>query len=206
MFNTITKSGKTGKIRRISIAALMLITAGSAGSLFAEGGRLSLAASGGASIFDGETVAQMGLTLSAPVSPWLDLTLSGNAFHTLARGYTGAEGTYQAEVGWTALGLRPHLRLNDRVDIGFPVTSGSGILRFRYESEYRDDLTWTEEVPDQVIFWTQTAGTDLRVKVSEQMSMSLEGGWRLTSPLRSPLADDDDLSSWYAVAGAVYRL
>lgn len=197
MFNRI---GKT-----VMIALVLIIAAGS-GALFADGGRLAVGSGIGATTFDGETVGTLGLQISAPVRNWLDITLSGTAVHTLERGYTGPEGTYQAETAWTALGLRPHIRIGERLDIGFPVSSGSGILRFRYEEPHRSSLTWTEEVLDQVTFWTQSIGADLRFDLSEKLSVSAEGGLRFTSPLRTPLADDGDLSGWYAGAGVGYRL
>ncbi|MCF7927464.1 MAG: hypothetical protein K9L68_00095 [Spirochaetales bacterium] len=168
---------------------------------------LEVSLSVGATMFDGEAAGMLAARLSYGLWDWMEVVLDGTALHTLERSYRDEEGkAYQAGVGWASLGLRPHINLGERIEIGFPLTSGSGIVQYRYEYGYRDDLVWTDEILDQVTVGVTTVGMDILVNINGNFLLSVEAGSRFSSPLDSPLARDNALTSWYTGLRAGFAL
>jgi hypothetical protein len=161
-----------------------------------------------ASTLDGEPVGQVTVSGSVRVVEWLDLELSGTAIHTLERSYEDAEGRdFQSESAWSGIGIRPFMPLGHRVEVGLPIRSANGIVQFRYERPYRDDLRWTEEIIDRETVVVNSIGIDVSVAVSPNWIVRAEAGGRVSSPIRTVVSfDKGALNGWYAGVGAVYRL
>jgi hypothetical protein len=177
----------------------------SAGTAFGEG--LYLQAAVGAGELDGRPVGELGLRLGTKLTPWLDGGAHAAAFHTLEREYEDAKGrTYQAESGYTALYLRPHLGIGERVELGITLQSGTGLLQYRYTREYREELVWTEELLDSVTFGMYAAGLDLTLRLCPVHAITLGGGYRGASPLRTPYADNGDWNSPYVGLSYTWKL
>jgi hypothetical protein len=170
-----------------------------AGAGFAADLSPTVTIGGGATEFDGEVMPMISISVGLPVLEWLDVewTYAGPDSHRLEYEDSGAK-TYKAQPSWSTLGLRPHVRLGQRVDIGFPIAGGFGLITYRYDKEYREAMTWTEEYLDVVDYTVNTAGLDVRVAVARRWIVEAEAGWRFTSPMQTPLADSDVLNGYYA--------
>ena len=158
--------------------------------------------------YDGEPVAEATVSGSVRLLSWMDLLVSATAIHTLERSYEDEEGrTYQSETAWAGLGLRPFLSLGERVEIGLPLRSSNGVVQFRYERPYRDELPWDDEILDRETMVVYTGGVDAVFDVSDRWSLTAEAGGRVSSPVRVALDfDRHALNSWYAGLGATYRI
>lgn len=189
---------------RISLATIFAGVTG----LVAAVPPIHLGVATAASTLDGKTVVQVTASGSVRVAEWLDLELSGTAIHTLERSYEDAEGRdFQSESAWSGIGLRPFIALGNRVEVGLPIRSANGIVQFRYERPYRDDLRWTEEVIDRETVVVNSIGIDLSVEIAQDWSIRAEAGGRVSSPIRTIVSfDKGALNGWYAGIGAVYRL
>ncbi len=169
-------------------------------------GGLTLSGDLGASTLDDEPVGLIGLRVTTSAGRWLDVGLSFGAVHTLERDYDDLAGReYQAEFGYASIVVRPRLSLGEVVEIGLPVSSGVGILQYRFERRYREELTWTEEFLDREPVHVYTAGIDIRVALSERFGARVEGGYRAATGLDSPLAERDTANGPYTIAGVVFR-
>ena len=161
----------------------------------------------GAAILDGEPVVTIDVAAVTEAARWVDVGVRVGAVHTLERSYKDDEGrAYQAEVAQVQAMLRPKLVLGERVDLGLLLGVGNGLLQFRYEHKYRDEMTWTEEMLDRVSFAMYSAGADIRVGLGANLSLYGEGGYRATGYLDTPLMDDDALLGPYARAGVTYSI
>lgn len=161
--------------------------------------KLFITAGGGITEFDGKAAGTLSASAGTNLLPWLEGGINLTAFHTLERSYKGTEGRdFQAESGFAAIYLRPHFVIGGKLDIGFPVQSGSGTLLYRYEEKYRDELVWTEEILDQINYGVTSLGVDIRIALCDKHSLTLSGGYRGTSPIGSPYADKDALNGFGA--------
>ena len=173
----------------------------------ALGEGLFLSATVGAGQLDSRPVGELGLTLGTRLTPWLDGGASAGAFHTLEREYEDEQGrAYQAESGFTALYLRPHVDIGERLELGITLRSGTGILQYRYSHEYREELVWTEEILDSVTFGMYAAGLDVALRLCPFHEITLDGGYRGASPLRTPYADNGDWNSPYVGLSYTWKL
>lgn len=189
---------------RIGLAGLFASVA----ALVAAVPPIHLGVATAASTLDGEPVGQATVSGSVRVADWLDLELSGTAIHTLERSYEDAdERDYQSESAWSGIGARPFITVGDRVEVGLPIRSANGIVQFRYERPYRDELRWTEEIIDRETVVVNSIGVDLTVEIAKDWSIRAEAGGRVSSPIRTVVSfDKRALNGWYAGLGAVYRL
>jgi hypothetical protein len=191
--------------------AVAAVVATAAWAEDAPGGRfpetLRLGGGAGGSTLDGEPVATIDLEVMLEAVSWIDVGLRLGAVHTLERSYEDEGGmSYQAENAYASTVVRPKLVLGPRVELGLPLTVGRALLQFRYEHEYRDELTWDEELLDRVTVAMYTAGADMRVGLGRRVELQAEGGYRVTSPVESSLADSDVLVGPYARLGMSYSI
>ena len=199
-------------MKRLTVLLVMVAIVAAAAAAESAGARGFLAGvevggGAGAATLDGEPVVTIDVAATTEAARWVDVGVRVGAVHTLERSYKDDEGrAYQAEVAQIQAMLRPKLALGDRVDVGLLLGVGNGLLQFRYEHEYRDEMTWTEEMLDRVSFVMYSAGADVRVGLGTNLSLYGEGGYRATGYLETPLMDDDALVGPYARAGVTYSI
>lgn len=192
-------------IRRTGLSALLLAVFTMAAAALPP---VTAGITTGASTLDGAGVGQVTAGVRLRALSWLDLELSATAIHPLERSYEDASGrSYQSETGWSGIGIRPFIALGERVELGFPLRTAGGVVQFRYERPYRDEVDWTEEILDRETVAVNSVGIDLAVAVAERWSIVAEAGGRVGSPVRAVVpVDEAALASWYAGLGASYRL
>ena len=195
------------------ILAVAVLIALSTGSLFSQTetdenrrSRWSVQLEIGAGNAGDEACGEVGASVQWEYRQWLDLGLALRGITRLDHGREDALGReYHREAGYTALRLRPNMEVLPGWEIALPLEMGSGLLIYRYESKYAEELRWTEEILDQLTFAVYSAGIESRFSLGEHYALVVRGGYRTTSPVRSDLADTDELSSFWGDAGVSYR-
>ena len=160
----------------------------------------------GGGISGGEGTLEYGAALTRSIADWLDI---GAAVRGLSRVDHGDEDSmgrdYHMETAYAALRLRPKIRPVPGVELALPLEMGSGHLVYRYEHKYAKEMRWTEEVLDQLNYAVYSAGLEGLVHIGTRYSFLIRGGYRTTSPIRTDLADTDELSGFWADMGIAYR-
>lgn len=179
------------------IAVLMIV--GFSTSLLSaqDSRRLDFSLMGGATTYAGEVSGLGEARLSLSLSPWMDIFVGAAGVHHMERSTEGDLGDYHTEIGWSYLGFRPYLTLGNRVELGLSLSSGMGLVQYRYNRELQEELTWTEEYLDRVDVAVTTLAADMVVLLPRGWEAGIEGGWRFSSPLETPYGEKGDLSSWF---------
>jgi len=152
-----------------------------------QSGVFRIYAGAGSTQLDGEAVLALNGRISYSLKKWLDLGVQASAYHTLEREYTDDLGqSYQAESGLSGLFIRPNWDLTQRLNMGITVSSGMQMIQLRYSSEYRDQMVWTEEIPDQLQLTYNSLSLSMEYTLCPDHSLFLEGGFRQLHPFESP--------------------
>lgn len=112
---------------------------------------------------------------------------------------------YHMSSGFSTLVLSPKIGLGQRFELALPLETGSGILQYRYDGEYREELTWTEEILDQVTHSVYSIGIEPRLLFGENGALVATFGYRVTGPLRTTLAESGELDGFWGRAGYSWR-
>mgnify|MGYP006284455611 CR=1 FL=1 len=195
-------------MKKLSIVAALLLIVGIAMGVAEEAEARPWAAGvviGGGS-GDGEGMASLGVTVTREVSQWLDLGLSLAAFSKTGEHPEDELGrSYHLESGYGALLLRPKLAVTEWMELALPIESGSGTLLYRYDREYAEELRWTEETIDALTYAYYSIGLESRFFLGARYVATLSGGYQGTSPLRTDLAEKDELTGPWGRVGIAYR-
>lgn len=195
-------------MKKILVAAALLLVIG-IGISVAEEAKAHPWAAGvvlGGGAGDGDAMASLGASVSREVSDWLDLGLSLAAFSKTGEHPEDSLGrSYHLESGYGALLLRPKLGLTEWMELALPIETGSGTLIYRYDREYAEELRWTDETIDMLTYAYYSIGLESRFFLGERYVATLAGGYQTTSPLRTDLAESDELSGPWGRMGIAYR-
>jgi hypothetical protein len=160
----------------------------------------------GAGNSGGEGTLEYGAAISREIRHWLDI---GAAVRGLSRIDHGMKDNlsreYHMETAYAALRLRPKMEPVPGVELAMPLEMGSGMLTYRYEHEYAEDMRWSEEILDQLNYAVYSAGIESLFRLVRHYSLVIRGGYRITSPIRTDLAETDELSGFWSDLGVSYR-
>lgn len=195
-------------IHTVLIVSLLIIVG--AGSLFAAPGSQEMPwsaelSAGGAYIGE-EGTGELGLALSRRMGSWYELGITGKAMTRLDHGEEDALGKeYHMESSYAALRFKPTFELSPRWMIALNLEAGGGVLTYRYEHKYAEEMRWDEEILDTLNYAVYNAGGELAFQASPRYSLFLRGGVRATSPIKTDLADENELSGFWSEMGLAYR-
>ena len=190
----------------ITMSVLLLVGAGAALANEAESHPWSARIVVGGGTGDGDALASLGASVSREVAPWLDLGVSLAAFSKTAEHPEDEVGrSYHLESGYGALLLRPKLELTDWMELALPMETGSGTLMYRYDREYAEELRWDEELIDVLTYAYYSIGLEGQFRLGKRYEASISGGYQTTSPLRTDLAESNELTGPWARVGVSYR-
>lgn len=134
----------------------------------------------------------IGLSGSMIISKNFSIGLKGTAVwydHRLSK--LDAERTYHLESAYGGLVFEPSLPITDKLKISMPIYLGTGVVQYKYDGKYRDELTWTEETIDREIFSFFEPGITLTYRVNENIGVSAMFNYRMTGEIKLIETDDD---------------
>lgn len=186
---------------RIVLALIVMVSI--AGTLAAqEEYRWNTSVTVGGSMSGGDGMGGIGAEIMREFGRNLEIGFRAYAQAEVSEEYEDAQGReYHMSSGYGTLVVKPKLKLGKRWEIGFPLESGSGMVQYRYNEEYREELRWTEEILDQVNHSVYSAGMEPKLFVGERGAVTLGVGYLGTSPIRTDLADRDELSGFWSRIG-----
>lgn len=190
----------------IAMTVLLLVAAGAALANETERYPWSAGIVVGGGTGDGDALASLGASVSREVAGWLDLGISLTAFSKTGEHPEDEVGrSYHLESGYGALLLRPKLQLTDWMELALPIETGSGTLIYRYDREYAEELRWDDEMLDVLTYGYYSIGLEGSFRLGERYAASIAGGYQTTSPLRTDLAESNELTGPWGRVGVSYR-
>lgn len=160
----------------------------------------------GGSVSGGDAMGGIGAEIMREVGRHLEIGFHACAQAEISEEYRDTEGRgYHMSSGYGTLVIKPKLSLTERIEIALPIESGNGLLQYRYDGEYRQELSWTEEILDQVQHSVYSAGVEARLFLTHRRALTLAAGYRGTGPLRTELAGKNELNGFWGRLGYSVR-
>jgi len=187
--------------QRIVLALIVMVSLG--GSLAAqEEYRWNASLSFGGSLSGGDGMGGIGAEIMREFGENLEIGFRAYAQAELSEHYEDAQGReYHMSSGYGTLVIKPKLKLGTRWEIGFPLESGNGLVQYRYNGEYREELRWTEEIIDQVNHSVYSAGIEPKFFFGDRGALTLAAGYLATGPIRTDLAEGGELNGFWGRLG-----
>jgi len=153
------------------------------------------------------TTGTLGGQVTYQVNPKLEVGFNTYVQSRIGQELTDAEGkSYHLTTAVGTLVIKPKFPLGRQWEIAFPLETGNGFLQYRYTREYQRDLTWTEEVLDQLNFGIYSAGLELKRQLGSMGALSGSLGYTGTSPLLTRLSEPDALQGAWIRLGYTFSL
>jgi len=188
----------------ITLSLMLLLIAG--GMAVADEYRWNAGLIIGGSNAGGDAMGGIGAEITREFGDYLELGFTAYAQSEVSAEHQDASGQeYHLESGYSALLIKPKLRVNEWLEIGLPLETGNGLLQYRYANEYREDKVWTEEILDRVNHSVYSAGIEPKLLLPGHGAISLGFGYRGTGPLRTNLAESGELNGFWGRMGYSYR-
>jgi hypothetical protein len=189
-------------MKRQLIAALILTASVALPAAAQEEYRWNASLVTGGSLSGGDAMGGIGAELMREFGRYLEIGFHAYAQAEVSREYVDSSGKgYHMSSGYGTLVIKPKLPLGTRFELAFPLESGNGLLQYRYNGDYREDLRWTEEILDQVQHSLYSAGIEARLFFTPRRAVSLAAGYRGTGPLRTDLAGAGELNGFWGRIG-----
>ena len=187
--------------QRIVLALIVLVSLG--GSLAAEDEyRWNASLALGGSVSGGDDMGGIGAEIMRVFGENLEIGVRAYAQAEVSEHYEDAQGReYHMSSGYGTLVIKPKLQLGKRWEIAFPLESGNGMLQYRYDGKYRKELRWTDEIIDQVNYSVYSAGIEPKFFFGDRGALTLAAGYLVTGPIRTDLAESDELNGFWSRLG-----
>ncbi|MCF7915796.1 MAG: Ail/Lom family outer membrane beta-barrel protein [Spirochaetaceae bacterium] len=154
----------------------------------------------------GDAMGGIGAEVTREFGDNLELGFTAYAQSEVDGAHKDASGhEYHLESGYSALLIKPKLRVNEWLEIGLPLETGNGLLQYRYTGEYREEVRWTEEILDRVNHSVYSAGIEPKLLLAGHGAVTIGFGYRGTGPLRTDLAESGELDGFWGRMGYSYR-
>lgn len=151
-----------------------------------------LYAGAGTTQLDGQAILSLNARLTLELYDWLEIGIQGDVYHSLERTYTDEQGrAYQAESGSSGLFVHSGWTILQNLKAGLALATGTQMIQLRYSGELRDQMTWTEEVPDQLLLAYNSIALTLEYSLCPVHSLFLETGYRHVHPFSTPYLENE---------------
>jgi hypothetical protein len=187
--------------QRTVLALVAIVMLG--GSLSAqEEYRWNASLSLGSSVSGGDGMGGIGVEVMRELGEHLEIGVRAYAQAEVSEDYEDARGReYHMSSGYGTLVVKPGVQLGEAWKIGFPIESGNGTVQYRYAGKYREEMRWTEEIIDQVNHSVYSAGIEPKLFLGDRGALTLAVGYLVTGPIRTDLADKDELNGFWGRIG-----
>jgi hypothetical protein len=192
-------------MKHFIINALILIVIATASAAAQEEFRWNASLIAGGSVSGGDGMGGIGAEITREFGDHLEIGFHAFAQAEVSEEYEDASGRgYHMSSGYGTLVIKPKITLGKRWELGFPLETGNGLIQYRYNGEYREELTWTEEIIDQVNHSVYSAGIEPKLFIGKRGALSFAAGYLVTGPIRTELAEGYELNGvWGRMAYSV---
>jgi len=188
----------------ITLSLMLLLVAG--GMAASDEYRWNAAVVLGGGNAGGDAMGGIGAEVTREFGDHLELGFTTYAQSEVSGAQEDAAGhKYHMESGYSALLIKPKLQVNEWLEIGLPLETGTGLLQYRYTGDYREEVRWTDEILDRVNHSVYSAGIEPKLLLAGHGAVSLGFGYRGTGPLRTDLAESGELNGFWGRMGYSYR-
>lgn len=190
--------------RIITISLILILVAGGMAAAGEYPWNAAVIVGGG--VAGGDAMGGIGAEITREFGSFLELGFSAYAQSEVDSVHKDASGhEYHLESGYSALLIKPKLRVSEWLEIGLPIETGTGLLQYRYTGDYREELRWTEEILDRVNHSVYSIGIEPKLLLTGHGALTIGFGYRGTGPLRTDLAREGELNGFYGRMGYSYR-
>jgi len=156
----------------------------------------------GASLSGGDGMGGIGAEILYEFNDNLEVGFHAYAQAEVSKEYVDTVGrAYHMSSGYGTLVIKPKFSIGEMWEIGFPLETGNGLIQYRYNGEYREELRWTDEIIDQVNHSVYSAGIEPKFFLGEKAALTVAAGYRVTGPLRTDLAEEGELNGFWGRFG-----
>ena len=189
-------------MKRLLISALILMVTVTAAVSAQDEYQWNASVMTGGSYSGGDGMGNLGIEILREFGDNLEIGFRAYAQGELSNEYEDENGRgYHMSSAFGTLVVKPKVKIGERVEIGFPLESGNGLIQYRYNGEYREELRWTEEILDQINHSVYSAGIEPKFSINERSALSISAGYLVTGPLRTDLAEDGELDGFWGRLG-----
>lgn len=106
------------------------------------------------------------------------------------------DGTYHVEAGYVGMFVEKMFSVTDDFKISLSVLMAGGLMKYRYDSEYRKEKVWYEETIDQTDFFVTEPALEIQHRIFGNWWLGVTGSFRNTSPIKLIGTDEDVLKKF----------
>ncbi len=99
-------------------------------------------------------------------------------------------GAYRLEGGYGGIFIEYQTDISNNLMLSFKYTTGTGLIKYELEKEYRKDKLWYERIVDQDNFVINIIAAELSYKLSSRWWIGCTISGKLTSPIELRHTDD----------------
>lgn len=154
---------------------------------------------------DSKITSNFSVNGALEITSFLDLGLRGTGiWYDYRMNELDNVKTYHLESAYGGIVIEPKINITKKFKISFPIFIGSGLIQYKYDHEYLDELTWTEEIIDKETYSLIEPGINFTYNLSNKVGIYANVNYRLTSPIRLIETRDDLLNIPTAGLGFKY--
>ncbi len=101
------------------------------------------------------------------------------------------DGTYHLNASYGAIVIERIFTLNPDMKLSLSIASGNGDVNYRYDSDYRKEKTWSEEIIDKTTFAIFEPSVEIQHRIFGNWWVGLLASYRNTSPVKLINTDED---------------
>jgi hypothetical protein len=106
------------------------------------------------------------------------------------------DGTYHMEGGHAGIFVGYMLPISNWGRLHFSISTGQGVVMYRYDKEFAEDRPWYQEIIDQENYATFEPGIEFSVKVAKKWWVGVQASYLTTSPIELMGTDEDFLEHY----------
>lgn len=106
------------------------------------------------------------------------------------------DGNYHMEGGHTGIFVGYMLPVSNWGRLHFSISTGQGIVMYRYDKAYAEERPWYQEIIDQENYATFEPGVEFSVKFAKRWWVGAQASYLTTSPIELLGADENFLEHY----------
>ncbi|HPI36612.1 MAG TPA: hypothetical protein PK397_01595 [Ignavibacteriaceae bacterium] len=108
------------------------------------------------------------------------------------------DGTYHVEAGYAGFYIEKIFSVTENLKVSISLLMASGLAKYRYDKEYREQKVWYQEIIDQTNFFVTEPTVEIQQRIAGNWWIGLNGSYRNTSPIKMIQTDENMLKKFNA--------